>query len=490
MTTPRLLPIALSFTVTLLLGIAPAFGLLPFAPPRTADAFNPPVHKAIFEQALADKFSPEARDWVKAGLEQSDRPFGHFYAQLHFDSALNREQVCQRVNDGPRSLLSRAAEAAIEAPTDPLPRSRIAALTLFGQYIHAIEDFYTHSNWIELHIAKGEKPETLPILTEQGACNPVSLPEELTTGYFSPWYGFDGCPDAGPPGAFTYCHGPTADPTRQLAKDVPNEFHGADKLPGGTAICPENPCTRTYHDEAKRLATDATRESWPTFKATIEAAMQRTFPDRDATCLFTWLVQGGDPACPLHSELRFRLDGVPTDPAAARQLEEWMGGLLLAQRGDEVEVLDYHAELRLDPGKGPSEQGGTGGILGGAFSGTAVNQTQLTDPNRHWIFGPTHVEFESTGISQPTTDNAFWFKESWFQGGVGLIQFEMVVSTRRESGMPMTPSEQIELMEFGLALDENGALVLCRTDRVDRTNPERTRGGCLSYPLWVLPRVT
>jgi hypothetical protein len=284
--------------VALLLGFAPAAGLLPLVPSQVADAFNPPVHIAIFDEALGDKFSPEAQAWVKLGLEFSDRPLGHFYPQLHFDSALDRWQVCQRLKEGPRFLLSRSAEAALQAPNNPSPGFRTTALTLYGQYIHAIMDFYSHANWIELHVAKGEKPETLTILTEQGECNPLKLPEKLTTGYFSPWYGLDGCPDAGPPGGFEYCHGPTADPTRQLAKDVPDGYHGADLLPGGSAICPENPCTRSYHDEAKRLATDATRESWPAFQATIEAAMQGAFPDRDAQCLFTWLVQGGDPACP------------------------------------------------------------------------------------------------------------------------------------------------------------------------------------------------
>jgi hypothetical protein len=440
---------ALMRLVALWLGIAPALGLLPVGPPLTADAFNPPVHKAIFEQALADKFSPEARDWVKVGLEQSDRPFGHFYAQLHFDSALNREQVCQRVKDGPRFLLSRAAEAAIEAPTDPLPRSLITALTLYGQYIHAIMDFYSHSNWIELHVAKGEKPETLPILTEQGACNPATLPEELTTGYFSPWYGLDGCPDTGPPGAFRYCHGPTVDPTRQLAKDVPNEFHGADKLPGGTAICPEDPCTRTYHDEAKRLATEATHESWPTFKATIEAAMQRAFPDRDAACLFTWLVQGGDPTCPKlqgrSEDLYFQTASLAPGAVEAYWLEGEIGGILADWKVED----GFSSRVQLNLGEKTIEDGAISFAMSNAREGMRWEHTGVGASGAYGTLAPD----------------------------IGLIDFEGKSTTFYSDGR--APYEWNGLWPFHFAFTNAGQLVLCGLRH-------STREACLAQPFAVL----
>ena len=56
MTTPPSPWRALPLFVALLLGIAPALGLLPVVPPRAAEAFNPPVHIAMFEQALKEKF--------------------------------------------------------------------------------------------------------------------------------------------------------------------------------------------------------------------------------------------------------------------------------------------------------------------------------------------------------------------------------------------------------------------------------------------------
>jgi hypothetical protein len=439
--------------VALLLGFAPAVGLLPLVPSQVADAFNPPVHIAIFDEALGDKFSPEAQAWVKLGLEYSDRPLGHFYPQLHFDSAQDRWQVCQRLKEGPRFLLSRSAEAALQAPNNPSPGFRTTALTLYGQYIHAIMDFYSHANWIELHVAKGEKPETLPILTQQGECNPLKLPEKLTTGYFSPWYGFDGCPDAGPPGGFEYCHGPTADPTQQLAKDVPDGYHGADLLPGGSAICPENPCTRSYHDEAKRLATDATRESWPAFKATIEAAMQDAFPDRDAACLFTWLVQGGDPACAKQVGLGtfFHGEVAAVDDSALVLWEDPSGGIIDPEFY--TSLRDVRVEIHLDT----------------TADGTFVTGGSLYFQLTHKATGDL-VVYEASqahGSIAPVAD-----------GYDGFVEF---TGTRTESRPGEEPSVDSGLRHsFELAIDGSGQPVLCQSLPLPTLDGVRQYHDCLT----------
>ena len=273
-----------------------ALALMVLLAATPAAAFFPPIHQAAFRAVLADRFDARAQRWVELGLEGPDALVGQTHPEYHFDSAPDRDAVCRRWEEGPGTFLHDITEYAYEAfrPKPPgeaatfdrLATNRELGLARFGYYVHAIQDFYSHSNWIEIFADRGEPAPLAPIVS---GCDPAVLPVDLSTGYFDLDYGISGCPSAGPPEGFRYCHGPTADPGHQLAKDVPS-YHGADRLPDGSA---------TYHEEAVRLATLATADAWTVLHDRVVAELRASLPDRSPECLFTSLVMGGDPSCPV-----------------------------------------------------------------------------------------------------------------------------------------------------------------------------------------------
>src|SRR4051794_16346559 len=77
--------------------------------PKAARAFKIPVHEAILEKALGDQMSAEARSWVQGhyyvftssgGGAASDTVSGQFFDFLHFDSARNPAEICERWRAG------------------------------------------------------------------------------------------------------------------------------------------------------------------------------------------------------------------------------------------------------------------------------------------------------------------------------------------------------------------------------------------------------
>src|SRR5215472_12104698 len=75
----------------------------------------------------------------------------------------------------------------------------------FGALMHAVEDFYSHSNWLET----GQR-NLAPIIP---ACAGLGLLGTLQTGFFRPdlYDPISGCPmdasgNPAPPAPFMYCH--------------------------------------------------------------------------------------------------------------------------------------------------------------------------------------------------------------------------------------------------------------------------------------------
>ena len=114
--------------------------------------------------------------------------------EWHFDSANDPAAICERWTKGPKALLDAAALAAVEGfrvtpgtPDDPKKRQSQREETLkdYGQYLHAIQDFYAHTNWIELHVAAGKQPNPAPIVDGCDAATLNSLAPGLRSGYFN-----------------------------------------------------------------------------------------------------------------------------------------------------------------------------------------------------------------------------------------------------------------------------------------------------------------
>lgn len=123
-----------------------------------------------------------------------------------------------------------------------------AARAAFGGLAHALQDFYSHSNWVEDNIAVGQPDRMPPPLMP--TCDPATLPPGLHTGFFT--VGADrndplgGCPPEGPPPGFAECHS-------TLNKDAWDTPRGIMSVPGS------NPPINNF-DLAAQLATRATAD--------------------------------------------------------------------------------------------------------------------------------------------------------------------------------------------------------------------------------------
>jgi hypothetical protein len=74
---------------------------------------------------------------------------------------------------------------------------REGALRAFGEMSRALQDFYAHSNWIELQFSAGQPPGKASALVAL-ECDASRLPAALQTGYFNLGNGPDRCPSSGP----------------------------------------------------------------------------------------------------------------------------------------------------------------------------------------------------------------------------------------------------------------------------------------------------
>jgi hypothetical protein len=199
----------------------------------------------------------------------------------HFANAPSPTVLCQRWRDGLHRFLEEAvaesAPAGVALHTIP---HRKEALTVFGEATHSLADFYAHTNWIELAVARHVRPGLAPLLGER--CVPTAFPPALQSGYSNHLTGgLSGCPRTGPPPPFRYCDA-------QLNKDDDKpRHHGHDKaLSDGT----------TYFQVAVRLATQATAALWQALHDRILARYGAN-PTIDAPCVFHKLAWGGDASC-------------------------------------------------------------------------------------------------------------------------------------------------------------------------------------------------
>jgi hypothetical protein len=232
-------------------------------PGASVQAFGLDIHESITREALAggDTIAADALDVVVQANRRSD--LNQWEEARHFDNARDPAEICRRWADG----VNRWYQDAVKniAPADREKRrlkDRTEALQLLGKTLHGVQDFYSHTNYVELSLPA---PQPGFLLAE---CDPANLPHDLQSGYFSVRYGLDGCPAGGPPPGFRYCHS-------TLNKDKPG---------------------RPNYDAARLFATIATRHAWDELRRRVVATYAS---DRStgAECLFTKLAWGGDSSC-------------------------------------------------------------------------------------------------------------------------------------------------------------------------------------------------
>ncbi|KAL8706492.1 MAG: hypothetical protein Q9201_000477 [Fulgogasparrea decipioides] len=206
-----------------------------------------------------------ARRTIITANAQVDAPVG-YQPREHFDN--------EQFNAGQALLNQRRTEAkkALEAGDAAEARNAV------GKALHTLQDFYAHSNWVEMHVAKGAALDIYPGLgtsdtvhladndtsaTSCIACNPLTGPafpsspfsacpdcdanlatEELTSGYFKE-------PDLTAPKGVKCAHGGRAE---ALFSD-PRPFPGINK---DSMACDFSPHFKR-HSDAVQLSKAATR---------------------------------------------------------------------------------------------------------------------------------------------------------------------------------------------------------------------------------------
>jgi hypothetical protein len=172
---------------------------------QMAFAFDTPIHGEITREALANSGIDEAGiGIIVAGNLNTDT-----------DPALYNTMYAHFCNEQFDLGANRLREKMVEALHALAKCDRGAALDAMGTSLHAIQDFYAHSNAINVYPAF-EATVDLFHLHDPGSgvvCSPGHLPPELTSAYW---------PDDGNfPGKCTH---------EQIAKDVPDvgpEFYVA-----------------------------------------------------------------------------------------------------------------------------------------------------------------------------------------------------------------------------------------------------------------------
>ena len=260
---------------------------------ETAGAFELPIHQGVLVQAVNGQMEPSALNTAIHGNKESD--FHQMAGERHFDSAQNPRDICDEWGKGFQRFLTDAVKKA--APTgawkDELD-DRDGALFSFGAASHALQDFYSHTNWVEYYVSRpgwdGGLPPVAPLAGV--SCDASALPAELNSGYasviwFAAQFGHSWCPPTGTPDGFEHCHD-------DLSKDDPHKDHGAQPLPNDAM---------TYHEAAVKLAIVSTKEAWGELRRRIVAAYDNA--DTDGECVYRKLAWGGDESC----RRSFRISG-------------------------------------------------------------------------------------------------------------------------------------------------------------------------------------
>jgi hypothetical protein len=122
------------------------------------------IHEQIVRRALADRFTPEAlQDVIRANVGQDALrgQFGH--DEFHFDN--NAFEPGRRYIAAQRALVFAALRAGQAA----------TARSAFGRLTHAAQDFYAHSNYVDLWL--GRRPESPPAAIDALDANLLTSPE-------------------------------------------------------------------------------------------------------------------------------------------------------------------------------------------------------------------------------------------------------------------------------------------------------------------------
>ncbi len=102
----------------------------------------PKIHAEITKEALSDQFSPAALEKIiRANLEQDCLPGQIGHDEFHFDN--NAFEKSHAYVEEQRALVISSLQA----------NDVLSAWSAFGRLTHTAQDFYAHSNYIDLWVA-------------------------------------------------------------------------------------------------------------------------------------------------------------------------------------------------------------------------------------------------------------------------------------------------------------------------------------------------
>lgn len=179
--------------------------------------FDPAAHKKLLEKLVGNKYVGELRRALY--LQDSAH---QFESKAHFDNCdfANAVGYVQELLATVGDKVSEAQAAAVRGDKITSEEKITQAFFALGQALHGTQDFYAHTNYLEMHAAsamKVQQIQSLPIWTEAGAKQIEHLGKTgLKSGYV-----FWGVPQA--------CSGKS--PTHaELAKDTEKTASGKIRI--------------------------------------------------------------------------------------------------------------------------------------------------------------------------------------------------------------------------------------------------------------------
>lgn len=217
------------FLIAAAMAATPAFGF-------GSESTGASIHAQITRDALLGTFSEANLKVIVAANESQDKPGSEAVAELrrHFGEAQFSSSIGYIDREKKRAL-----NYAAESDTDT--ESRGYALRHFGEMLHAVQDFYSRTNYIELMLRNSEfksDPFSIPLVDWQ----------KVPSGY---------------PGleSFNVRAGVAGDTERSamIVKDSPQTPGGAKVAVGKT----------TYFQIARELAVRETQRQWNLFESML-----------------------------------------------------------------------------------------------------------------------------------------------------------------------------------------------------------------------------
>jgi hypothetical protein len=268
--------------VQVVVATAAALGMSFGLQPPTAAAFYVQNHALITRNALpANEVDQNAMALILVGPPPGAGVVGSdaFATEdwRHLDNSNNPVELCNRATTAWNVISPALFGGAL--PTGPGGTDLVngpAARAAFGGLAHTQQDFYAHSNWVEINTAIGQPERLAPPIFP--TCDPAAFPPDLHTGFFSMDFSSDyplaGCPPAGPPPGFIECHS-------QLNKDGPSTPRGSGPVPG---------TQWNNYDLAALLATRATTDLFWQLRGMVVANANNQ-PGVDGECVARNLFQ-------------------------------------------------------------------------------------------------------------------------------------------------------------------------------------------------------